>query len=191
MVIKNEEGWRGVNNKYHDSWQEAQESFAKKFGWDKPAKPEAARKLRAFLSHVHEDRPLVLDFYDKLAVNGVQPWIDKRSLVGGQIWKEEITKAIRETDAFIACLSTKAMTSRGYFRNEIKEALSVAKRQPKGSNFLIPVKLELPIRSINFHHAEFQAAGTETWPSLACAGLPAVTRIRASANAGCPPRQPS
>src|SRR5205085_11826457 len=154
MVIKNEEGWLGVDNKYHDSWQAAQESYAERFGWEKPAKPKAARKLRAFLSYVHEDKPLVLELYNKVAVNGIKPWMDRKNLIGGQIWKEAITKSIRETDAFIACLSPRALTTRGYFRKEIKEAQSIAKSFPKGSNFLIPLKLEacnVPISLKDIH----------------------------------------
>ena len=142
MVLKNEKGWRGVNDKYYGSPQEAQQSFAAKFGWAPPVKPKVFRPLKAFLSHVHEDKPEVLKLYEKLGSYGIEPWIDRKSLVGGTLWKREIRDAIVDTVAFIVCLSSKALTIRGYFRVEIKEAIAVAESQPKGSNFLIPIKLE-------------------------------------------------
>ena len=41
-------------------------------------------------------RGKVRDLYDRLKEQGFDPWLDEIDLIPGQIWKDEISKAIRE-----------------------------------------------------------------------------------------------
>lgn len=80
--------------------------------------------------------------YDRLSASGLDPWLDEKNLLPGQIWKSEITQAVREADSVLVCLSHLAMTKTGYLHSEIREALERAGEQPPGRIFLIPLRLD-------------------------------------------------
>lgn len=52
-----------------------------------------ASAIQIFLAHASEDKPQVRQLYQKLQGAGYQPWMDEEDLIGGQNWREEITKA--------------------------------------------------------------------------------------------------
>jgi hypothetical protein len=68
--------------------------------------------------------------------------MDKMDLLPGQKWEDEIGRAIKKSDAFIACLSTKSVSKRGYVQKEVRFALEVLSEVPQGHIFLIPLRLE-------------------------------------------------
>lgn len=114
----------------------------------------AQRPLRIFLCYSHGDRALVRDLHRRLAQAGFDPWLDEEKILAGQDWQYEITKAVRATDVVIVCLSRGAVTKRGFIHKEIKQALDVADRQPEGTIFLVPLKLEeceVPERLRHWH----------------------------------------
>jgi hypothetical protein len=80
-------------------------------------------------------------FY-RLSACGLNPWLDEKNLLPGQLWKSEITQAIRESDCVLVCLSQTAVTKTGYIHKEIREALDRADEQPPGRIFLIPLRFE-------------------------------------------------
>jgi len=98
--------------------------------------------LHIFLCHSSNDKPLVRKLYQQLKSDDFAPWLDEQNLLGGQEWKQEITKAVRRADIIIVCLSRASINQAGYIHKEIKEALDVADEQPEGTIFLIPLKLE-------------------------------------------------
>lgn len=98
--------------------------------------------LRAFLCHSSKDKPAVRDIYKQLILRGIKPWLDEENLLAGQMWRVEIPKAIRSSDAVIVCLSSNAVTKAGYFHKELKFALDVLDEQPEGAIFVVPIKLE-------------------------------------------------
>jgi TIR domain len=98
--------------------------------------------LKVFLCYSSDDKPAVRVLYKALKSNGFDPWLDEENLLAGQDWNYAITKAVRESDAVIVCLSKGSVTKTGYVQKEIKFALDVADEQPEGAIFLIPVKLE-------------------------------------------------
>lgn len=100
------------------------------------------RKLKVFLCHSSGDKPQVRSLYQRLQVEGVSPWLDEQSLLPGQDWHQEITKAVRSSDIVIVCLSCGSISKAGYVQKEIKYALDIADEQPEGAIFLIPLKLE-------------------------------------------------
>lgn len=114
------------------------------YGW-KPAAKRARvkkRQLRLFLAHAKEDKAIVREIFKRLSDLGFDPWLDEVKLLPGQTWRSEISKAIRNSDAFLACLSKTAVSKVGYLNREFKEALEVADEQPEGKIFIIPVRLE-------------------------------------------------
>lgn len=105
-------------------------------------KIDRLRLLRIFLCHASDDKAVVRDLYDRLVSDGMQPWLDEKDILPGQDWELEITKAIKESDVVIVCLSKSAVNKRGFVQREIKFALDVADEQPEGTIFLIPLRLD-------------------------------------------------
>jgi hypothetical protein len=97
---------------------------------------------RIFLAHAREDKSQVRKLYADLKSRGLDPWLDEIDLMPGQIWKDEIPKAIRGAAVFLACLSSRSVDKVGYVQNEFRLALSAFGERPPGSIYLIPVRLD-------------------------------------------------
>ena len=115
------------------------------------------RSLKVFLCHSSSDKPAVRSLYSRLrsAAVYIVPWLDKENLLPGQRWEYEITLAVRSSDIVLVCVSNTSIRKTGYVQKEIKDALDVADRQPEGTIFLIPVKLEecqIPDRLSHLHY---------------------------------------
>ncbi len=103
---------------------------------------ESSRPLMVFLCHSSGDKPFVRDLYKRLLNDGINPWLDEVELPVGCEWELEISKAVRETDLVIVCLSIGAVNEAGFIQKEIKTALDVAELQPQGEIFVIPLKMD-------------------------------------------------
>ena len=99
------------------------------------------RPLKVFLCHAHADRDPVRILYSRLTKDGVDAWLDKEKLIGGQNFEYEISKAVRESDVVVVCLS-KEFNRAGFRQKEVKWALDAAMNQPEGEIFIIPLRLE-------------------------------------------------
>ena len=98
---------------------------------------------QAFLSYARDDLRRAKRLYAELSLHpSLRIWFDKFELLPGMKWEPAIRKAIRESDYFLALLSQKAVSNRGFRHTELREALAVAKEFPAGSIFLIPVRLD-------------------------------------------------
>ena len=93
--------------------------------------------LSVFLCHASDDKSVVRELYEKLQRDGFDPWLDEENLFPGQDWKYEITRAVRDSDAVLVCLSKHSVSKTGYVQKEIKVALEVADEQPEGAIFII------------------------------------------------------
>jgi hypothetical protein len=99
------------------------------------------RRLRVVLNYASEDQIAARLLYEWLTAIGADPWINREDLYPGQDWKDQIDKALRETDVVIVCLSKDSIIKSGYVQKEIRLALDVADEKPLGKNFIIPVRL--------------------------------------------------
>ena len=79
-----------------------------------------ANPPQIFIAHASEDKPQVRELYIKLLKAGYKPWLDEEDLIPGQNWREEIPKALKNSDLFIACLSSTSISKRGYIQREFK-----------------------------------------------------------------------
>jgi len=102
----------------------------------------AATSVRVFLSYAREDVAEAVRLYEELSAKGLDVWLDKESLLPGQNWKSTIRREIRERRYFIAVLSHKSLSKRGYVQKELKEALDVLEEYPASSVFIIPARLD-------------------------------------------------
>jgi hypothetical protein len=106
-----------------------------------------------FLCHASEDKVAVRSYAARLADAGFATWLDQEQLLPGQDWDLEIRKAIARSSAVIVFLSEKSR-KRGYLQKEVLRVLDEAERQPEGTIFLIPAKLEpceVPDRLSRWH----------------------------------------
>ena len=97
---------------------------------------------KIFISYVRQDKERVEAIYDKLAEAGFKPWMDTRDVLGGQLWRPSIEQAIRNADYFLACISRRSVSKRGFLQKEIRDALSLWNEKLPDDIFLIPVRLE-------------------------------------------------
>jgi formylglycine-generating enzyme required for sulfatase activity len=123
------------------------------------------KPIQIFLCHASEDKAAVLDIYDQLKALGYKPWLDKKDLLPGQLWEEEIPKAIRASDFILIFLSENSIPKRGYVQTEFKLTLDAWTRVPQGMIHTIPVRIddsEIPDQFRKFHWRNlFEADGFE------------------------------
>lgn len=101
------------------------------------------RKLRVFLCHASQDKPVVRELYQRLNAEGwIDPWLDEEKLLPGQDWDMEIEKAVEAADVVLVCVSSRSVTKEGYIQREIKFALDIALEKPEGTIFIIPLRLD-------------------------------------------------
>ena len=102
------------------------------------------QKTKIFLSYAHIDLGSAKKIYDDLKRYGLEIWFDKESLLPGQDWEKEIRKAIRECDYFIALLSEKCLSKRGFVHSELKFSFEIVERYfPSDTGiFILPVRLD-------------------------------------------------
>ncbi len=95
---------------------------------------------KAFVSYSHKDEKRVLSQLSAIAE--VAPrmvfWLDSQSLESGDIWRNEIRRAIRNADVFLLFWSIYAMDSA-----EVEKEWRYAKKK-KGLRFILPVPLDPP-----------------------------------------------
>ena len=96
---------------------------------------------RVFLSYAREDHDAAKRLREELRAIGANVWFDSDALLPGDDWAKVIVKAIRESDYFVALLSTHSVSKRGVVQRELREALAVAQDLPPGKTFIIPVRL--------------------------------------------------
>jgi hypothetical protein len=101
-----------------------------------------SKSLKIFLAHASEDKEQIRDLYRKLKDSGFDPWLDEFDLIPGQNWQIEIPRAIRQSDIFVACLSTRSVEKRGYVQKEFRLALSAYAEKPAEGIYLIPLRLD-------------------------------------------------
>jgi hypothetical protein len=104
--------------------------------------PTQKHPLKVFLCHASENKPVVKDLYDDLVAVGYDPWLDTQVLLPGMDWDLEIKKGLRDSDAVIVCLSSISVAKEGYIQKELRLAQDIQDEKPRGTIFLIPLRLD-------------------------------------------------
>ena len=125
---------------------------------------------RVFVSYVQENREVVALLVQELSKRGVDVWWDRDSLLPGTFWQDEIRRAIRSGEYFIACFSVEYLERDRTFMNE-ELAIAIEEiRLRSDATWFIPVVLsgEVPDRPIGggrtLQDIQFVTLTTETWP---------------------------
>jgi len=117
--------------------------------------PAARRKLRVFLCHVSEDKPVVREIYQKLVRYNIEPWFDEKNLLPGENWELLIPEVIRTCDIILLCLSRTFLVKEGYGNYEVRVVLEAARRKPPETIYHIPYRLddcEVPAYLAGIHY---------------------------------------
>ena len=112
-------------------------------------------KLKVFLCHASENKPIVKGLYDELVAAGYQPWLDSEVLLPGMDWDLEIKKAMRSSDAVLVCLSSISVSKEGYIQKEMKFAQDIQDEKPRGTIFLIPLRLDACETPYDLQHIQW------------------------------------
>ncbi|MBI2908333.1 MAG: SUMF1/EgtB/PvdO family nonheme iron enzyme [Chloroflexi bacterium] len=102
---------------------------------------EPPRRPQVFICYAKEDSALARKLAADLASAGVDVWLDKDKLLMGDVYEEEIKKAVRESDAFVPLLR-RGFDRIGFRQREVHWALESLKSQPPGKDFIIPFLVE-------------------------------------------------
>jgi hypothetical protein len=125
------------------------------------------RKLRVFLCHASQDKPVVRELYQRLLAEGwIDPWLDEEKLLPGQDWDMEIEKGAEVADAVIVFLSSNSVTKEGYVQRELKYILKIALEKPDETIFIIPIRLNdctVPRRLQSLQHVDYFPTSRRSW----------------------------
>ena len=98
-----------------------------------------SEKRRVYISFAEEDRRQVRGLESKLRAAGLETWFDENDLTSGSDWKGEIEQALRRSDTFLSCVSTRSIGRSGFYNEETAIALELRKERP---GFVVPVRLD-------------------------------------------------
>ena len=108
---------------------------------ERPA-PKKSQENTVFISYAREDSDTAKRLRTDLKDAGLNPWLDKEELLGGQNWKNQIEDAISKSRYFIPLFSKTSVAEIGYVQSEFRFALDVLKRYPPNVIFYIPLRLD-------------------------------------------------
>ena len=130
-----------------------------------PTEPaERARRSgpKVFICHASEDKQKAHEIHDHLVRAGMDPWLDKEALRGGDHWDSLIESTIDNVDYFVVLNSRNLqikVQGASYVNKEIKVALRA--EDWRLGNFVIPVKVdETPLLTLfsKYHAVELHGS---------------------------------
>ena len=96
-----------------------------------------------FLSYASQDAEAATRICESLRAAGVEVWLDKSELRGGDAWDSQIKKQIRDCAVFVPLISAHTNArSEGYFRREWKQATRRLQDMADDVAFLVPVVVD-------------------------------------------------
>ena len=97
---------------------------------------------RLVLVCADEDLEEARGLYRRLKEGGFQPWMTSEDLLPGQVETTEVPNRIRDADAVLPCLSSRAAKRGGGLQKYLRLALSKLAETPPGEIRVIPVRLD-------------------------------------------------
>lgn len=95
-----------------------------------------------FLSYAREDADKVDDIYQFLKASGINAWMDKHDLIGGQNWNRHIKNMIEKSVVFVAFLSKSSVKKSGIVQQEFRYAIDQQTRLAEGHIYIVPVMIQ-------------------------------------------------
>jgi len=110
---------------------------------------------KIFISYAREDLEMAERVYNDLRAVGGDCWLDIHDLMPGQDWATTIRATIRNSNFFIAILSSRSVTKRGFIQKELGIAFDVCDEMPPDTIYFIPCRAdntEIPYPKISKYH---------------------------------------
>lgn len=92
-----------------------------------------------FISYSSSDKVFAEKLYDDLQQVGIRCWLDARDLKTGDLWKEQIDRAIQVHEKVLLVLSHASIQSR-WVQREIEKVLDL--ERVSGKTILFPIRLD-------------------------------------------------
>jgi hypothetical protein len=113
------------------------------------AKPKPEGAPTVFICHASENKESARFLHEKLETAGIDCWLDKEDLRGGDDWDQVIKKAIEKEIDYVVILQSNDLAKKydGYVNKEINMALDRQDEFKRGIRFVIPITIEeCPLR---------------------------------------------
>jgi HEAT repeat protein len=111
------------------------------------------KMTHVFISYVRENSGVVDRLAAELSDRGATVWLDRNDIAPGSRWKDEIRKAIKNGDFFLACFSKEYNErQKTYMNEELVLAIDVLREMPTYRAWFIPVLINsgrIPERRIS------------------------------------------
>ena len=120
-----------------------------------------------FVSYSSRDSVFVEALAKRLKAAGVELWVDKDNIRGGQIWPDELSKALAGCHGLIAVLTPDAVASK-----VVKKEITVALEDSKPVIPLVVESCEIPFLLRDVHHLKWQADPDRAFRELLAALRP-------------------
>jgi hypothetical protein len=95
-----------------------------------------------FISYASEDFDAARRLYNDLKNVGLNPWLDKESILPGLNWEIEIRSAIKNSRYFLSLNSLSSVQKIGVVQKESKICIGRQENFPESAVFIIPVRLD-------------------------------------------------
>lgn len=95
-----------------------------------------------FISYASPDRERVIPFFEHLEKQGINVWMDDKSLKGGQNWDFEIKRVLEKATVVLTFVSKESAERRGYIQKELRIALDKRDEKLIDDIYLVPVLLD-------------------------------------------------
>jgi len=106
-------------------------------------RPVTERNNAVFLSYATQDADAALRLCQALRGAGIEVWLDRSELRGGDAWDQRIRREIRDCALFIPIISANTQARlEGYFRREWKLAVARTFDMADDKTFLMPVVID-------------------------------------------------
>lgn len=97
---------------------------------------------QVFFCYAPDDRKQVESWYRQLQDAGLNPWMESKDMLGGQVRESVTQQTIRESDFLLVFLTRRAINTSGPFHKALRQALDVWQEKPEGHIYLVPLRLE-------------------------------------------------
>jgi TIR domain/SIR2-like domain len=100
----------------------------------------------AFLCHAHEDAEFARRLAEQLRGNGINVWLDKDNLRGGDHWDEQIERVLENEVQYVVILQSASLKAKevGYVNKEINLAIERQSYYRAPRIFVIPTVIDRP-----------------------------------------------
>ncbi len=104
--------------------------------------PMSKSDVEVFISYAKKDHDIAKKLFNDLEKAGISPWMDTEKILPGQNRKALICNAIKDSDYFLALISSNSISTQGHVQKELKIAMDLLAECSPSDIFVIPVRID-------------------------------------------------